>query len=512
MQKGNELLSMDVRSPRKPISPRNKSNLSMPQIKEQAEKYIREFKTWDLTNRTILNDLQWSYPTYSLVVKKYEECPSSKEIEYATEPISEVKDEISNKLSILTSIIQIIETKRDIPSENQTTTPLDIPSSISSKKEAEDYLKEFTVEEEQETKADDGEYLIEKPFNPREINIKSKTMSLDNIIKRLKESEIDMAPDFQRKSNLWTPEKQSRLIESMLIKLPLPAFYFDGTEDDQWLVVDGLQRLSAIKNFVVDGSLRLQGMEFLENINGKTFSELPRNYRRMIEETEIVAYIINPGTPTDVKFNIFKRINTGGLVLEPQEIRHALNQGKPAVFVAELANLHSFKNATENVIKTDRMLDREFTTRFLSFYLNGPDGYRPDLDTFMSNTMGQIRAISEPELEEIKNKFDNAMKLAKSIFGRWAFRKVNSTSERRKPINKALFEVWSVTLAKLTSAQSEALESRKQLLFEKFIHLMNADTTFIASITSATGDRTRVNYRYKQIQELVNSTLETTFD
>lgn len=382
-----------------------------------------------------------------------------------------------------------------------------IPSSDSeefkSRNDAEEFLQSFKVEEESSVFANDSDAPIEKPFNPKEINIKSKTMSLDNIIKRIRESEIDMAPDFQRKGDLWTPDKQSRLIESMLIKLPLPAFYFDGTEDEKWLVVDGLQRLSAIKNFVVNESLRLQGLEFLENINGKTFSELPRNYRRMIEETEIVTYIINPGTPADVKFNIFKRINTGGLVLEPQEIRHALNQGIPSKFVARLAQLESFKEATQNVIASDRMLDREFVTRFLAFYLNGPKGYKPDLDTFMTLSMGQLNTKTNDELNNIIVAFDNAMKLSKIIFDKWAFRKVYSITERRKPINKALFEVWSVELANLTIEEQERAVSRKGVIFQEFTELMNNDDTFVAAITSATGDRGRVNYRYNRIHEIL---------
>lgn len=369
--------------------------------------------------------------------------------------------------------------------------------------DAEELLRSYKVEEESFTSVNDSDTPIEKPFNPKEINIKTKTMSLDNIIKRIRESEIDMAPDFQRKGDLWTPDKQSRLIESMLIKLPLPAFYFDGTEDDKWLVVDGLQRLSAIKNFVVDETLRLQGLEFLDNISGKTFSELPRNYRRMIEETEIVAYIINPGTPADVKFNIFKRINTGGLVLEPQEIRHALNQGIPSKFVANLANLQSFKDATQNVIATDRMLDREFVTRFLAFYLNGPKGYKPDLDTFMTSSMAQLKVKTNDELNKIQKAFDEAMKLSKIIFGKWAFRKVFSTNERRKPINKALFEVWSVELANLTEEERKRAVLRKQSIFQEFIKLMNSDDTFAAAITSATGDKGRVNYRYDKIHEIL---------
>ena len=364
---------------------------------------------------------------------------------------------------------------------------------LKKRQEAEEFLQSYEVEEESSASTNDSDAPIEKPFNPKEINIKSKTMSLDNIIKRIRESEIDMAPDFQRKGDLWTPDKQSRLIESMLIKLPLPAFYFDGTEDEKWLVVDGLQRLSAIKNFVVDESLRLQGLEFLENISGKTFSELPRNYRRMIEETEIVAYIINPGTPADVKFNIFKRINTGGLVLEPQEIRHALNQGIPSKFVAQLAQLESFKEATQNVIATDRMLDREFVTRFLAFYLNGPKGYKPDLDTFMTSSMGQLKSKTTDELNKIKEAFDKAMKLSKIIFGKWAFRKVYSIEERRKPINKALFEVWSVELANFTPEEQKRAELRKRDIFQEFTKLMNDDETFVAAITSATGDKGRVN-------------------
>lgn len=369
--------------------------------------------------------------------------------------------------------------------------------------DAEEFLQSYKVEEESSTSVNDFDTPIEKPFNPKEINIKTKTMSLDNIIKRIRESEIDMAPDFQRKGDLWTPDKQSRLIESMLIKLPLPAFYFDGTEDDKWLVVDGLQRLSAIKNFVVDETLRLQGLEFLNNISGKTFSELPRNYRRMIEETEIVAYIINPGTPADVKFNIFKRINTGGLVLEPQEIRHALNQGIPSKFVANLAKLQSFKDATQNVIATDRMLDREFVTRFLAFYLNGPKGYRPDLDTFMTSSMAQLNNKTNDELDKIKMAFDKAMKLSKIIFDKWAFRKVYAIYERRKPINKALFEVWSVELANLTMEEQRHAILRRKSIFQEFIKLMNTDNTFVAAITSATGDKGRVNYRYNRIHEIL---------
>lgn len=377
------------------------------------------------------------------------------------------------------------------------------PEEQKDRKELEKLQKEFSVEND----TDDDKIVMDNPFNPKDIDIKTKTMSMDNIIKRLKENEIDLAPDFQRNMNLWDDEKQSRLIESLLIKFPLPAFYFDGSDDNKWLVVDGLQRLSAIKNFVVDQTLRLTGLEFLEKLNGHTFAELPRTFQRQIEEAEIISYVINPGTPEDVKFNIFKRINTGGLVLEPQEIRHALNQGIPARFVAELAELDVFKRATGYVISSKRMLDREFVTRFISFYINDPNDYKPDLDTFMTKSMGQIKHISEKERDEIKRNFSEAMMCVMAIFGKWAFRKVYDITEKRRPINKALFEVWSVMLARLNDNQRHAIINNHELVFERFIILMNKDDFFVSSITSSTGDKSRIKYRFSKIENLLKELL-----
>lgn len=378
---------------------------------------------------------------------------------------------------------------------------------LESKQELEALQQEYSVEDEAEKEHSDEKIIMEDPFNPQDIDIKTKTMSLDNIIKRLRENEIDMAPDFQRQGNLWPIEKQSQLIESVLIKLPLPAFYFDGSNDNKWLVVDGLQRLSAIKNFVVDKSMALYGLEFLKKLDGFKFDDLPRAYQRQIEEAEIMAYIINPGTPEDVKFNIFKRINTGGLVLAAQEIRHALNQGTPAKFVAELANLQEFKRATGWVIATDRMLDREFVTRFITFYINSPADYKPDLDTFMSRSMGQLKYKTERELLAIRNNFIEAMKLSSAIFSRWAFRKVYNITARRKPINKALFEVWSVELAKLSDEERKLALKRKKAIFNGFVKLMNEDVFFGNAITSATGDKSRVRYRFSKIEELLKQQL-----
>jgi hypothetical protein len=367
--------------------------------------------------------------------------------------------------------------------------------------------KEIPVEKE-----DTGDVLMDKPFNPSLINIDRQTPALYNIISRLKSNppEIDLYPDFQRKDDLWDKGKQSRLIESILIEFPLPAFYFDGTDDNKWLVVDGLQRLSALRNFAIDKSenrLILQDMEFLKNLEGKTFdglNGLDRVSQRKIEEAQITAYIIKPGTPDEVKFNLFRRINTGGLELQPQEIRHALNQGLPANTVAELANSVEFKKATENKISSERMLDREFVNRFVAFYLNEPETYTPDLESFLNKSMAQIANLSQVQLNKMKSDFTQAMKYANLIFGNWAFRKADLYPKTRKPISKTLFEIWSVNLAKLSNQQRENLLSRKTELIKAFVEMMKTDDKFKRSISSATGRKLEVVERFSKIKTLIS--------
>jgi hypothetical protein len=347
--------------------------------------------------------------------------------------------------------------------------------------------------------------VIEKPYDPQLIDIRPQTLTLVNIIRRLREDAIDLYPDFQRSADLWSLQKQSLLIESILIRIPLPAFYFDGANNNKWQVIDGLQRLCAIKNFIVSQTLKLTGLEYLSQFEECLFSDLPPSFQRQIEETNIMAYIINSGTP-DVKYNIFKRINTGGIVLNPQEIRNALNQGVPSNFIAELASTDSFKQVTK--LSAQRMQDKEFVTRFITFYLNKPEEYRPDLDTFMSNAMGKLNDISQNERDLIKQNFVASMYLANEIFGKWAFRKVYNKNEKRiYPINKALFEIWSISLAKLSDVQRQIIARAKEDVFNDYVRLINEDSDFVGAITSQTDNRNKIIYRFSKINQLIKNIL-----
>src|SRR4029077_12590245 len=158
-------------------------------------------------------------------------------------------------------------------------------------------------------------------------------------------------------------------IESVLLRIPLPAFYFDGVDANKWAVIDGLQRLSTLEDFVTKKNFELQGLEYLNSAEGKSFEELPRGMQRDIEETQITLFIIRPETPPEVKFTIFYRINTGGLVLTAQEIRHALFQGDATKLLKTLADSDEFKAATDWGVSDSRMDARECVLRYLAFHL-----------------------------------------------------------------------------------------------------------------------------------------------
>jgi hypothetical protein len=362
-----------------------------------------------------------------------------------------------------------------------------------------------SIEEELQ---DDHSELITDPFDPAKIDISMRSMTLDLLIRRIKEQEIALDTKFQRKADLWGITEQSRLIESLMVRIPLPAFYFDGTDDNQWLIVDGLQRLTTLKKFVVDKSLQLSNLEFLTQYNNHNFDNLPRQMQRRIEETQVTVFIINPGTPPEVKFNIFKRINTGGLTLEPQEIRHALNQGNAADFLENLAKLDIFKEATCNLIKSDRMQDREFVLRFISFTMVHYSKYTPDLENFLNNAMINLGKLSTTERTELKNRFVKAMKYSVEIFGNDAFRKRYNKDDSRKPINKALFETWSVILGGLSDDQLRLLSNKREDLISRYITLLNNNKNFERSITTGTSQNTSVQIRFKFIESIVKETLE----
>ena len=353
--------------------------------------------------------------------------------------------------------------------------------------------------------ADDSDSLIE-PFDTDLISIEQRGVPMDTLVRRLKQGSIRLNPNFQR-NEVWDNGQRSRLIESIILRIPLPMFYVAADTEGRWDVVDGLQRLSTIRNFILgdgDGNtLRLENLEFLDDrLNGKTYKELeddPSSQRIMniIMESEMRFTIINPGTPDDVKRNVFKRLNTGGLPLTRQEIRHALYQGQVTDLLKDLTESQSFKKATGDSINDSRMAAREIILYFLAFAIFPNSSYKGNMDIWLSNAMRVINLMPDLEqsklikifggsenipkieirsIESLKNHFELAMTRAYNLFGEHSFRKsLPKYSKRRTPINKALFETWGNILALLSQNDFDLLLKEKQSLIIIYHTMLNGN-------------------------------------
>ena len=349
---------------------------------------------------------------------------------------------------------------------------------------------------------------IDDPFDPERIKIRTVPVLIEQLVTRIKYGEIDLTPDFQRLRGIWNSERKSRLIESLLLRIPIPVFYVAAHENDDWSVVDGLQRMSTIFDFV-NGEFGLEKLQYLTSFEKLRHEELPRPMQRRISETQLIVNVIEPGTPPEVMFNIFLRINTGGMTLNGQEIRHALHPGPVREYLQRLAESPSFLRATGKSVKPTRMADRECVLRFLSFYMSSPEQYSDnDLDKFLSDAMKTINRISESERKEIEKDFDKAMKTAYGIFGDDAFRKRSNPYHYRRAVSRALFEVWSVHLARLDSGQITAVLADRERVKEQSMQLLNSDRDFDRAISYSTGVPQRVQKRFAAVGELLSEILQ----
>lgn len=370
-----------------------------------------------------------------------------------------------------------------------------------------DMLGHATGVEVEQSSSDEGERIAE-PFDPDDIDVVTRSMTVDLLLSRTESEMIDLQPDFQRRWGVWDARRQSRLIESLLLRIPLPVLYAAEDDDERWEIVDGIQRLSTIARFIkpqiIGGQpLILTGLEYLHDYEGKDFEGLSSRLKMRLRETELIIHLIRKGTPPEVKFNIFARINTGGMALSAQELRHAITPGKARDLLETWASLPSFIRATDGSVQSIRMDDRELVLRFAAFYLLGLESYKqPDMDGFLIAAMKKINETDDNDLAVMQFNFISAMENAYMIFGRDAFRKRFDKDASRLPINKAVFEALSVNLARLTHEQLVIVGQRAEVLREGFMALCH-DRSFESAISQGTGDIRKVNRRFSAIRELI---------
>jgi hypothetical protein len=343
---------------------------------------------------------------------------------------------------------------------------------------------------DRESLTDWGDYPIDS------LLIRSESRTVYEVIRRINNNVFILNPDFQR-DFVWDEVKQSRFIESVLMRIPLPVFYLAEQEDGKIIVVDGLQRLMTFKRYL-NNQFALKGLKHPRvDLNGKRFQNLDSKFQNRIEDTNLTLYLIDSKVPERARLDIFERVNSG-VPLSRQQMRNSLYFGQGTIWLREEAKSTWFRKATGRSLKTETMRDREFVNRFCGFYLLGIRKYNGGMDEFLAETLKHMnKKMTDEDLKQLSIVFQKSMRNNYNVFGQHAFRKHESQSWRRSVINASLFDVFSVTFARL---EENYIKEKAPIIREKFYGLMK-NYNFYEAITLSTNSLTRVRERFNIVNE-----------
>ena len=324
--------------------------------------------------------------------------------------------------------------------------------------------------------------------------IRNEIRTIHDVLRRIEKGAFVMNPDFQR-DFIWNEDQQSKLVESVLMRIPLPVFYLAEDDQGRMVVVDGLQRLSTFQRFVQnDLQLKLPDQK---ELNKKRFQDLAPKLQNRVEDCNLILYVIDAKVPERARLDIFERVNSG-VPLTRQQMRNSLYMGEGTRFVKDEARTNLFLRATGKSLNSQTMRDREFVNRFCAFKLLTPNEYRGDMDEFLAKGLRTMNNLGEENLQKLSAHFRTTLLNNFNVFGKHAFRKHIKGQEGRSVLNASLWDVMSTELSRYPE---HAVEARADALRDAFYELME-DEQFVNSITYSVNDMRKVKYRFERASEL----------
>ena len=357
-----------------------------------------------------------------------------------------------------------------------------------------------------EDKVDDNEELnLDSSEENRKILWQAKDFSIREFLAMQEEGELILQPEYQRKY-VMDATKASKLIESILMDVPIPVIYLAEEQDETYSVIDGQQRLTSFLSFIKgvfpdNKKFTLRGLKVLSHLNKLTYSDFEKTDKSKIKKTTIHTIIIKKESEEDIKFEIFERLNTGSIKLNEDELRNSVYRGKYIKLLAKLEEndiLHSLIRK-DNFKK--RMKYRGMLLRFFAFaektYLN----YKPSMKQFLNKELRDNRNLNDSKIEEYEEKFLHCVDLVRTVFGKESFRKFTINNEVNdvngkwsNSINTALFEVQMCGFLRY---QKNQIVPKANKIREDMITML-LEPRFNESISVRTNDRDQVNLRFKE--------------
>jgi hypothetical protein len=348
-----------------------------------------------------------------------------------------------------------------------------------------------------------GEYTLDSVF------VRNEIRSISDVIRRIDSKRYILDPDFQR-DFVWPEDKQSKLIESCIMRIPLPVFYLAEAKDGRVIVVDGLQRLTTFHRYV-KGHFKLKGLTEIQSdddshpLEGKKFSALSIDLQERILDTQLITYILDAKAPERARLDIFERVNSG-VPLTRQQMRNALYTGQSTVWLKQASDSALFKLATGDSLDRKTMRDREAINRFCSFYLLGWRSYKSgDMEGFLGTGLEKMNGSTPAELSQWRTAFSESMRTNRAFFGDHAFRKSLGSLDpdgRRNVLNIALFDVCSVMFATYNKEFVEDGSAGKNVKLA--FRMLLSDDRFTKAITYSTNSTQAVTTRFSLTEKVLD--------
>lgn len=364
-------------------------------------------------------------------------------------------------------------------------------------KQAEDLKQPIGAEEPEGLDQEStswGDYPLD------DLLIRHENRTIHDVIRRIDQSNYVMDPDFQR-DFIWPEDKQSKLIESVIMRIPLPVFYMAEDDQGRMVVVDGLQRLSTFRRFITD-ELRLKLPDRLE-LNGLRFSDLSSKIQNRVEDSNLIFYIIDSKVPERARLDIFERVN-GGVPLTRQQMRNCLFMGNATRFLKRESQTDIFLKVTGRSLNSNTMRDREFVNRFCAFQLLGVDEYHGDMDDFLARSLRRMNTMETALLSELSENLRRGLVNNFNLFDRHAFRKHRPGQESRSVLNASFWDVMSTGLSRYE--EHRVTECAAQLC--QVIYDLLDDHEFNIAITYGPNGAKKVKTRFAMVREALRETFD----
>lgn len=360
-------------------------------------------------------------------------------------------------------------------------------------------IDEFALDELNSENDDTG---LELDENQRKIIWQAKDFSIREFSSMQQDGDLDLQPNYQRKY-VATPAIASRLIESVLMDVPIPVIYLAEEKDSSYSVIDGQQRLTSFLSFLnghfPDGNeFKLTGLKVYKELNKKTFKELSKEQQTKIRTTTLHTIIIKKESNEDIKFEIFERLNTGSIKLNEDEIRNTVYRGNYINLLAELENDKTFHELIQNDNAKKRMLYRSMILRFFALSEKTHLNYKPSMKQFCNKELRDNRDLNQEKQQEYREQFAHCVDLVKTVFGHNAFKRYqldkNGNGSYGKNLNMSLFDIQMCGF--VNYSKNEILRNADNIR-EAMLDLMATNNDFNDSIEKSTSDKKVLQNRFK---------------